>query len=141
MFSNFNLSFTLAPTSNPVSLTLINKTLTSISISWAIPDGGRSDADGYTVNASSYSVGSIIKTVFDTTQTTFTGLLPGQTYNITVRAFQDLLGPASDVLSVITLDGQLIHLFAFFGIFLAVFPCSQNGQISLGLKDLQSLTY
>ena len=36
-------------------------------------------------------------------QTTLNGLLPGTTYNITVRAYQDILGPASDTISVTTL--------------------------------------
>ena len=35
-------------------------------------------------------------------QTTLDGLLPGTTYNITVRAYQDILGPASDTILITT---------------------------------------
>ena len=37
-------------------------------------------------------------------ETTLNGLIPGTTYNITIRAYQDLLGPASEPLSVFTLN-------------------------------------
>ena len=55
------------------------------------------DADGYvvynrqlgtTVNTSAVDVGNV-------TQYTLRGLVPGNTYSITVRAYQDLLGPES----------------------------------------------
>ena len=36
-------------------------------------------------------------------QTSLNGLLPGTTYNITVRAYQDILGPASDTILITTL--------------------------------------
>ena len=38
-------------------------------------------------------------------QITLNGLLPRTTYNITVRAYQDILGPPSDEESITTLDG------------------------------------
>ena len=39
-------------------------------------------------------------------QTTLNGLLPGTAYTITVRAYQDILGPPSDEESITTtLDG------------------------------------
>ena len=47
-------------------------------------------------------------------QTTLNGLLPGTTYNITVRAYQDILGPASDTISITTLattDGKCSSLY------------------------------
>ena len=43
-------------------------------------------------------------------ETTLNGLVPGTTYNITVRAYQDLLGPASQLLSVETLNGRSMHV-------------------------------
>ena len=43
-------------------------------------------------------------------ETTLNGLVPGTTYNITVRAYQDLLGPASQPLSVETLNGRSMHV-------------------------------
>ena len=58
------------------------------------------------VNASSvndYRIGLV--NTSDVT-TTLSGLLPGTTYNITVRAYQDILGPPSDVLVITTLDGE-----------------------------------
>ena len=41
---------------------------------------------------------------------TLKGLIPAITYNITVRAYQDILGPASNVISVQTLSGILISI-------------------------------
>ena len=58
------------------------------------------------VNASSvndYRIGLV--TTSDVTTTTLSGLLPGTTYNITIRAYQDILGPLSDILVITTLDG------------------------------------
>ena len=46
-------------------------------------------------------------------ETTLNGLIPGTTYNITIRAYQDLLGPASEPISVDTLNGEstfLLHI-------------------------------
>ena len=59
------------------------------------------------VNASSvndYRIGLV--NTSDGTTTTLSGLLQGTTYNITVRAYQDILGPPSDVLVITTLDGE-----------------------------------
>uniref|UniRef100_A0A1X7SS44 Fibronectin type-III domain-containing protein n=1 Tax=Amphimedon queenslandica TaxID=400682 RepID=A0A1X7SS44_AMPQE len=92
------------PATAPSSLTEVNKTATTITVSWAPLDS--SDADGYVVNVTSDT---------DTVQTvqvegssnntiTLNGLRGGTTYNITVRAYQQLLGPASSAISVQTLD-------------------------------------
>ena len=45
-------------------------------------------------------------------QTTLNGLLPETTYNITVRAYQDILGPASDTVLFQTKGGS-VHFFHF----------------------------
>ena len=99
------LPIILVPTTAPSSLTEVNKTATSITVNWTALDS--SDADGYVVNVTSDT---------DTVQTvqvegssnntiTLNGLRGGTTYSITVRAYQQLLGPASSSISVQTLPG------------------------------------
>ena len=98
-------TFLLVPRSAPSSLTVVNKTATTITVNWTALDS--SDADGYVVNVTSDT---------DTVQTvqvegssnntiTLNGLRGGTTYNITVRAYQQLLGPASSTICVQTLPG------------------------------------
>uniref|UniRef100_A0A1X7SHV2 Fibronectin type-III domain-containing protein n=1 Tax=Amphimedon queenslandica TaxID=400682 RepID=A0A1X7SHV2_AMPQE len=85
------------PATAPSSLTEVNKTTTTITVSWTALDS--SDADGYVVNVTSDT---------DTVQTaqvegssnnaiTLNGMNIETTYNITVRAYQQLLGPASTI--------------------------------------------
>ena len=87
----------LVPETAPSSLTEVNKTATTIIVSWTALDS--SDADGYVVNVTSDT---------DTVQTvqvegssnntiTLNGLNIETTYSITVRAYQQLLGPASTI--------------------------------------------
>ena len=94
----------IVPATAPSSLTEVSKTATTITVSWTALDS--SDADGYVVNVTSDT---------DTVQTvqvegssnntiTLNGLRGGTTYSITVRAYQQLLGPASTI-SVQTLPG------------------------------------
>ena len=89
--------FLLVPDTAPSSLTEVNKTTTTVTVSWTALDS--SDADGYVVNVTSDT---------DTVQTvqvegssnntiTLNGLNIETTYNITVRAYQQLLGPASTI--------------------------------------------
>ena len=93
----------LVPSSAPTGIS-VSKTATTITVNWTSLDS--SDADGYVVNVTSDT---------DTVQTvqvegssnntiTLNGLRGGTTYNITVRAFQQLLGPANTI-SVETLPG------------------------------------
>uniref|UniRef100_A0A1X7UN04 Fibronectin type-III domain-containing protein n=1 Tax=Amphimedon queenslandica TaxID=400682 RepID=A0A1X7UN04_AMPQE len=90
------------PATAPSSLTEVNKTATTITVSWTALDS--SDADGYVVNVTSDT---------DTMQTvqaegnsnnivTVNGLIVNTTYNVTVRAYQQLLGPATSAISVQT---------------------------------------
>ena len=83
------------PKMHPSSLTAVNKTATTITVSWIALDS--SDADGYVVNVTSDT---------DTVQTvqvegssnntiTLNGPRGGGLHCITVRAYQNLLGPAS----------------------------------------------
>ena len=92
----------LVPAVAPSSLTEVNKTTTTITVSWTALDS--SDADGYVVNVTSDT---------DTVQTvqvegssnntiTLNGLSEGTTYSITARAYQQLVGPASSAISVFT---------------------------------------
>ena len=98
-------TFLLVPGSAPSSLTVVSKTATTITVNWTALDS--SDADGYVVNVTSDT---------DTVQTvqvegssnntiTLNGLRKRTTFNITVRAYQQLLGPASSTISVQTLPG------------------------------------
>ena len=104
----------LVPATAPYSLTEVNKTSTNVTVSWTALDS--TDADGYVVNVTSGT---------DTVQTvqvegssnntiTLNGLRGGTTYSITVRAYQQLLGPASSTISVQTLPGIAIpHLLMY----------------------------
>ena len=97
MMSNVILS---APQFTPSPPTLVNNTATTITVSWTpVP----SDADGYVVNATS-DTHTVTQQVKGGSQNEMTlkGLIPSTTYNITVRAYQDILGPASNVISVQT---------------------------------------
>ena len=91
------LPIILVPATAPSSLTEVSKTATTITVNWTAHDS--SDADGYVVNVTSDT---------DTVQTvqvegssnntiTLNGLSILTTYSITVRAYQQLLGPASTI--------------------------------------------
>ena len=102
----FNLNkYFLVPSFAPTEISTANKTATTITVNWTALDS--SDAVGYVVNVTSDT---------DTVQTvqvegssnntiTLNGLRGGTTYNITVGAYQQLLGPASSTISVQTLPG------------------------------------
>ena len=95
-----------APGFTPSSPTLVNKTATTITVSWtAVP----SDADGYVVNVTS-DTHTVTQQVKGGSQNEMIlkELIPARTYNITVRAYQDIVGPASNAISVQTLSGILI---------------------------------
>ena len=97
----------LAPGFIP-SPTLVNKTATTITVSWTpVP----SDADGYVVNVTN-DTHIVTQEVKGGSQNEITlkGLIPVTTSNITVRAYQNILGPASNAISVQTLSGILIFI-------------------------------
>ena len=98
-------TFLLVPGSAPSSLTMVNKTATTITVNWTALDS--SDADGYVVNVTSDTDTVQIVQVEGSSNNTITldGLRGGTTYNITVRAYKQLLGPASSTISVQTLPG------------------------------------
>ena len=95
-------NFLLVPESAPSSLTVVNKTANTITISWAALDS--SDADGYVVNVTTDTDTVQIVQVEGSSNNTITlnGLKIETTYNITVRAYQQLLGPASSTINVTT---------------------------------------
>ena len=92
----------------------MNKTATTITVNWTAFDS--SDADGYVVNVTSD---------IDTVQTvqvegssnntiTLNGLKVATTYNITVRAYQQLLGPASSTTISVTnahCEDGIMHVY------------------------------
>ena len=90
------------------SLTEVNKTGTTITVSWTT---NSTDADGYVVNATS-DTDTVTQQVKGGSQSTTTlkGLRVGTTYSITVRAYQDILGPAtcSNTISVQTYESGII---------------------------------
>ena len=94
--------FLTVPATAPSSLTEVNKTATTITVSWTALDS--SDADGYVVNVTSDT--DIVQRVqvegSSNNIITLNGLRRGRTYSITVRAYQQLLGPASSTISVFT---------------------------------------
>uniref|UniRef100_A0A1X7T0T7 Fibronectin type-III domain-containing protein n=1 Tax=Amphimedon queenslandica TaxID=400682 RepID=A0A1X7T0T7_AMPQE len=85
------------PETAPSSLTEVSKTATTITVSWTALDS--SDADGYVVNVTSDT--GTVQTVqvegSSNNTITLNGLGGGTTYSITVRAYQQLLGPASAI--------------------------------------------
>ena len=96
----FNSCIGIAPASSPSLPCLVNKTLTTITINWTYPNV--SDVDGYIVYVSNCTMKQN-----NGSQMTIGGLSPGTTYNITVRAYQDILGPPSDIFTDTTFDSQL----------------------------------
>ena len=97
-----------APGFTPSLPTLVNKTATTITVSWTpVP----SDADGYVVNVTC-NMHTVIQQIKKGNQSEMTlrGLIPATTYDITVRAYQDILGPASNIISIQTLSGILIFI-------------------------------
>ena len=98
MLSIFTIMF-IAPSSSPTNITVVSTTTTSITVNWMYDT---SDADGYVVyyNGTAKLVGGDMK------ETTLDGLIPGTSYSITVRAYQDILGPPSAILNTATDNGK-----------------------------------
>ena len=91
----------LAPSSSPTDITVVSTTNTIITLNWMYDT---SDADGYVVyyngTAKLVEGGDIKEAMLD-------GLIPGTSYSITVRAYQDILGPPSITLNTATDNGKL----------------------------------
>ena len=85
----------LAPSSSPSTLTVVSICATSVTVSWTYDTN---DADGYVV----YYDNSVEKVEGgDSNETTLDGLIPGTSYSITVRAYQDILGPPSETVTAV----------------------------------------
>lgn len=93
------------PDSSPTTLTEVNKTTTTITLSWTGLDSF--DADGYVINVTSEAL--IVQTVqvkgANSNTTTLRGLRGGTAYVVTVRAYQELLGPPN-IMYIQTLPGR-----------------------------------
>ena len=87
----------VAPNFVPELKTVCAKSTTSLSISWALPSPSL-DADGYVIyfNSSDMSSMSVKVEGGDVSEYTLGGLSPSTKYTITIRAYQDILGPASE---------------------------------------------
>uniref|UniRef100_A0A1X7T6Q6 Fibronectin n=1 Tax=Amphimedon queenslandica TaxID=400682 RepID=A0A1X7T6Q6_AMPQE len=85
------------PANAPSSFAVVSKTATTITVNWTALDS--SDADGYVVNVTSDT--DTVQTVqvegSNNNAITLNGLRELTTYSITVRAYQQLLGPASTI--------------------------------------------
>ena len=88
----------------------VNKTGTTITVSWTTTS---TDADGYVVNATSDDADTVTQQVKggNESTTTLEGLRVETIYNITIRAYQDILGPVNNTISVQTYPGTIILLF------------------------------
>ena len=102
----FEVLYFLAPSSSPTSITVVSTTTTSITVNWMYDT---SDADGYVVYYDVEYYDDTAKLVVggDMKQTKIDGLIPDESYSITVRAYQDILGPPSTTLDTATDDGKL----------------------------------
>ena len=101
----FKILYFLAPSSSPTNITIVNTTTTSITVNWMYDT---SDADGYVVYYDVEYYDDTAKLVVgDMKETKIDGLIPDTSYSITVRAYQDILGPPSTTLDTATDDGKL----------------------------------
>ena len=102
------ISLCSAPNFTPTNLTLLHMNATSATISWTAVNA--TEADGYVVYSTTQSTNTTAVDVGNVTQYTLEGLVPGNTYNITVRAYQDLLGPESDDITLTLPAGIFVCL-------------------------------
>ena len=95
-------SFTTAPSFTPTNLGIVLKNATGVTISWTAVNA--SDADGYIVNitllSSAHTNNPTLVDVGNVTQYTLQ-LSNGTAFQLTVRAYQDLLGPPSNPINII----------------------------------------
>ena len=95
LVSSLSYEYFLAPSSSPSDITVVSTTTTNITVNWMY---NTSDADGYVVY---YNGTAKLVVGGDMKETTLDGLIPG-IYSITVRAYQDILGPPSTTLNAAT---------------------------------------
>ena len=109
----------IAPSLSPSDVTVVSKSNTSVTISWAYND--ISDADGYVVYVNDSAIHNVIGGARNTV--TLHGLIPGRKYSIIVRAYQDILGPPS--IPLIVTSGSITHPLSL----LTMYPTSTQGII------------
>ena len=94
-------TFILAPSSSPSNVTVVSICATNVTVNWTYDIN---DADGYVV----YYNNNVSKVVGgDVKETTLDGLIPVTSYSITVRAYQDILGPPSIPLNVTIVNDSI----------------------------------
>ena len=97
LINRYDYTFILAPSSSPSNVIVVSICATNITVNWIYDTN---DADGYVVyynnNVSKVEGGDVKETTLD-------GLIPVTSYSITVRAYQDILGPPSIPLGIIAL--------------------------------------
>ena len=132
---------------------MVNKTATTITVNWVALDS--SDADGYVVNVTNDTNTVQTVQVEGNGNNTFTlnGLRGGTTYSITVRAYQQLLGPASSAISVQTLpcpnddfsNTPTTHLFTVLVLpedFTSdIYPTTSGSVFTIQVSDSQPSNY
>ena len=95
LINRYYHTFILAPSSSPSNVTVVSICATNVTVNWTYDTN---DADGYVV----YYNNNVRKVGGDVKETTLDGLIPVTSYSITVRAYQDILGPPSTPLAIIT---------------------------------------
>ena len=97
--------FVTAPNFIPSDLNLVSTSSTSITVNWSVPSTPP-DADGYVIYfASGSGPGMSVKVMGGSVnEHTLEDLTPGSIYNISIWAYQDILGPASVSITVMTND-------------------------------------
>ena len=97
-----NVLMHTAPNFTPTNLRILHKNATGVTISWTAVNA--SDADGYIVNitllSSAHTNNPTLVDVGNVTQYTLNGSVAGETYLLTARAYQDLLGPESGPINI-----------------------------------------
>ena len=97
------LFFVTAPNFIPSNLTSISTSSTNVTLSWTVP-ATAPDADGYVIYYRATSGPEMSEKIVggDISDYTLEGLTPGTQYTISIRAYQDILGPASTQIDVMT---------------------------------------
>ena len=104
----YNYTFTTAPSIPPSSVTVLNKTATTIAVGWTAFDSSEADGYGFSLHGPDTQSNGRIQDV-NQNSVSFTMLNGTTNYNITIRAFQQLLGPGSSI-TVQTLPGIVCHI-------------------------------
>ena len=129
----------IVPSTTLLSPTIVNKTITTITVSWMILNP--TDADGYVVNATSDTAGTVTQQVEGGSQdtTTLRGLTGETTYNISVRAYQDILGPASSTISEQTYPSIIVYYISEYYVISVIL--SINWTLVSSITELNNTQY